>query len=173
MLTHVAPRRGGATLPDYTEVLVIEQPTWDEQAADRLATTAHEGQVDKAGHPYIEHPRRVRDRLQGSEARMTALLHDVLEDTGTTAEQLLSAGCPEPVVRAVQALTKASGEALEDAMRRVANDPLALEVKRADIADNSDPKRLALLPDDLVDRLSEKYRQSTALLDKWQPGANK
>lgn len=102
---------------------------------------------------------------------MTALLHDVLEDTGTTAEHLLRAGCPGPVVRAVQALTKATGEALEDAMRRVAHDPLALEVKRADIADNSDPQRLALLPDEIADRLREKYRQSTALLDKWQAGS--
>lgn len=140
--------------------------SWDEQRAEEFAREHHAGQVDKAGRPYVEHPMRVRDRVRGPAARMAALLHDVIEDCGVTAEELLADGCPADVVRAVQALTKVKGEPLEASMRRVAADPLAVQVKRADIADNSDPARLAVLEPALAERLAEKYRRSTALLDQ-------
>ena len=82
------------------------------------------------------------------------MLHDVLEDTATTEDDLRAAGCPEPVIAAVRALTKNSGEPLEDSIARAASNPIARAVKRADIADNSDPDRLALLDTATAQRLA-------------------
>ena len=62
--------------------------------AVRIATDAHEGQIDKSGKPYIGHPVRVMNRVEGERERMAAVLHDVIEDTRVTAEDLRAAGCP-------------------------------------------------------------------------------
>jgi (p)ppGpp synthase/HD superfamily hydrolase len=142
--------------------------SFDLAAAVELATSAHAGQVDKAGEPYIGHPLRVMARVEGEHARMVAVLHDVLEDTSITREDLLDRGCPEDVVDAVDALTKRPGEPLEDSMRRAASLPLALVVKNADIDDNTDPGRVAELAPDVADRLREKYRRSRALLEAYR-----
>jgi (p)ppGpp synthase/HD superfamily hydrolase len=131
-----------------------------------LARTAHAGQIDKAGRPYIEHPLRVMRRVDGEHEQMAAVLHDVLEDTPVTVDDLRSAGCPEAVIAAVQALTKQPGESLAQSMERAAADPIAAVVKRADIADNSDPARLALLDPATANRLRSKYAESSRLLDE-------
>jgi (p)ppGpp synthase/HD superfamily hydrolase len=135
-------------------------------AAIAIARAAHAGQTDKAGRPYIEHPLRVMGRLDGEQERMAAVLHDVLEDTAVTADDLRSAGCPEAVLVAVQALTKRPGESLARSMERAAADSIARAVKRADIADNSDSQRLALLDDRTAERLRRKYADSIRLLDE-------
>jgi (p)ppGpp synthase/HD superfamily hydrolase len=136
-----------------------------------LARIAHAGQTDKAGHSYIDHPLRVMHRLDGEHEQMAAILHDVLEDTSTTVEDLRAVGCPEPVIAAVRALTKHPGEPLEDSMARAAANPIACAVKRADIADNSDPARLALLDTATAQRLRRKYADSTRLLDRYANAA--
>jgi len=143
---------------------------FDLDAAVALATRAHAGQVDKSGADYIGHPLRVMARVDGEPARMAAVLHDVLEDTPVTAADLRAAGCPEQVVEAVEALTKRAGEPLEESMRRVAVVPLALVVKRADLDDNSDETRLALLAAETAARLRAKYARSRALLDELSGG---
>ncbi|QTR04934.1 phosphohydrolase, partial [Saccharothrix algeriensis] len=104
-----------------------------------IARAAHAGQVDKSGRPYLGHPLRVMGRVSGEHARMAAVLHDVVEDTAVTAADLLAAGCPAPVVDTVVALSHRPGEPQEDYLRRVAADPVAVAVKRADIADNTSP----------------------------------
>lgn len=98
---------------------------------------------------------------------MAAVLHDVVEDTPVTLDDLRSGGCPEPVVRAVAALTKSKDgdETPEAYAARVAADPIALAVKRADLRDNSDEQRLAKLPEEKAERFRQKYRHMTALLD--------
>lgn len=131
-----------------------------------LAFAVHEGQVDKAGRPYVDHVLRVMLRVQGDEARMAAVLHDVLEDSEVTVVDLYEHGCPMPVVHAVVALTRQPGEPLAGYLERVASDPLAVQVKWADLADNGDPERLALLSDAEADRLRTKYVQSTRILDQ-------
>lgn len=143
----------------------MSEPVFDLDAAVELATTAHEGQTDKAGAAYIGHPLRVMARVDGEDARLVAVLHDVIEDTPVTAADLLALGCPAAVVDAVEALSKRPDETLDESMRRVARHPLAVVVKHADLDDNSDPQRLALLPPDMADRLREKYRRSRALLE--------
>jgi (p)ppGpp synthase/HD superfamily hydrolase len=134
-----------------------------------IARTAHTGQTDKAGRPYIEHPLRVMNRVDTDERRMAAVLHDVLEDTSVTTGDLRSAGCPRAVITAVQALTKRTGEPLAESLARAAADPIARAVKLADIADNSDPRRLELLDPATAERLRGKYAESLRLLAESTP----
>lgn len=136
--------------------------------AEQFARTAHREQLDKASRPYIEHLRRVAERVRGfgPHALAVAWLHDVIEDCDVTAEDLQKQGFPMAVVDAVQALTKRSGESHEDAVRRACADPIAKVVKAADVADNSDPARLALLDPELAERLSKKYARASALLEQ-------
>ncbi|GAA4440670.1 HD domain-containing protein [Actinokineospora soli] len=135
-----------------------------EADAVRIATDAHEGQVDRAGKPYIGHPLRVMAALDDAPARMAAVLHDVIEDTHVTADDLRAAGCPAEVVTAVVALSKGDGEAQTDYLARVAANPLAKRVKLADIADNCSPARMAVLDDATRERLTAKYAAARAFL---------
>jgi len=107
-----------------------------------LAVKAHAGQEDKVGAPYILHPLRIMCRLDTDEARMAAVLHDVVEDTSTTLDELRSMGFPDEVLRAVECLTKREGESYEEFIDRVLVDPIAIQVKIADLEDNMDVRRL-------------------------------
>ena len=136
--------------------------------AREVATRAHAGQFDKAGAPYIGHPGRVAARVVGDPlAESVAWLHDVLEDTAVTESEL--AGLfPAPVVAAVVVLTRLPDEDPDAYYARVRADPLALTVKWADIDDNCDPARAALLDPATRERLAAKYahaREQFALRD--------
>lgn len=134
-----------------------------------LAARLHATQVDKAGHPYVGHLRRVAARVAaagGSEAQqMAALLHDAVEDGHTTLDTLGGIGLPVGVVPIVDAMTKRRGEQIADYLARVRACPGAELVKRADMADNSDPGRLAALDLATADRLRAKYDGYRRLLD--------
>lgn len=133
-----------------------------------IAARAHAGQVDKAGEDYLAHPLRVAARVvdAGDEVVAAALLHDVLEDSELTLAALSEAGLPAQVVETVDHLTRRPGEAYETAVRRAAAHPLAVIVKRADIADNSDPARLARLPEGLRSRLQAKYARALVIIEE-------
>ena len=144
-------------------------PTADRSAdhlverARQIATAAHEHQVDKSGAAYITHPARVASRVAGNpQAEMVAWLHDVVEDTTVTLTDL-AADFPPEVVTAVDAITKRPDEG-DAYYRRVAADPLALQVKYADLADNSSPDRLAKLDPALQSRLRAKYAHAHEIL---------
>ena len=137
--------------------------TLDE--AIQLARRAHEGQLDKSGRPYIAHPLRVMGRLRDEHERMTAVLHDVVEDTSVTLDDLTTAGCPPEVVAAVAAMSKHPGEDQTTYLARVAANPIARAVKRADIADNMSPERLSRLDPSTQARLSAKYESALRQLD--------
>lgn len=98
---------------------------------------------------------------------MAAVLHDVIEDTSVTADDLTACGCPTAVVDAVVALSHLPGEPQDVYLRRVAANPLALTVKRADIADNLSPSRMARLDAALQERLQAKYATALGLLDQF------
>ncbi|MCV9966758.1 HD domain-containing protein [Pararhizobium sp. BT-229] len=107
------------------------------QHAIEIAAEAHEGQHDKVGNPYFEHCRRVAERVMGEEERIIAFLHDVPEKgPGWTLDRLRREGFSPPVIAAVDALTKRSGEADDAFVRRAASNPLARAVKQADLEDN-------------------------------------
>jgi GTP diphosphokinase / guanosine-3',5'-bis(diphosphate) 3'-diphosphatase len=110
--------------------------------AIELAARSHAGQLDKAGQPYILHPLRLMLAVHTPHERMAAILHDVVEDTPITLEDLIREGFPPEVITAVQALTKQPGESRIDAARRAAADPIARVVKLADVTDNMDLSRI-------------------------------
>lgn len=112
------------------------------ERAIAVAAGAHVGQVDKGGQPYILHPLRVMLAVEGEYAKIAAVLHDVVEDTSVTIEDLRVWKFPEPVIRAVMALTKLPGMSRMDAAKQAAADPIALEVKIEDLRDNMDLRRI-------------------------------
>lgn len=133
--------------------------------AEGFAFAAHRGQVDKAGVPCIHHCRRVAWRFPpGSLRQVVGWLHDVIEDTSVTADDLLNAGFSGLVLDAVVLLTRTPGQSDQDYYAAIRADPLARAVKLADIADNSDPGRLALLDEATSARLVEKYDEASAAL---------
>lgn len=136
--------------------------------AESIARAAHAGQEDKIGVAYIEHPRRVAGRFDAAtQPRETAVawLHDVLEDTQVTENELRAAGIGDDVIDAVKLLSKDDTEAdLSDYYARIRVNPLALAVKSADIADNTDPARTAQLPEETRERLAAKYRKARLAL---------
>lgn len=128
-----------------------------------IATRAHAGQVDKAGEPYIGHPAHVAASVEGEFEECVAWLHDVVEDTGITLDDLRALGVPDEVVSAVDALTRRVGEGYFDYVRRAGANALARPVKLADLRHNSDLSRLASVgPDDIA--RAEKYREAIGIL---------
>jgi len=146
------------------------------EKACQIATVAHGTQKDKAGNAYIDHPRRVAQRLEAAGASpyavMAGWLHDVLEDTMTTAADLAKAGMPDEVIAAVDAVTKRAGEPNTEYAARVRDSKLGFQVKLADLADNTDPSRLALLDEKTRTRLEAKYARMRSLLGVTDPEAS-
>ena len=124
-----------------------------------IAKKAHEGQYDKAGVVYINHPLFVASLVDTQEEKAVALLHDVLEDSPYTAEELILAGLPETVVTAVQVLTKKKGQDYQQYLELVKSNPIARCVKLADLKHNSDLSRLATITEKDLERF-EKYKKA-------------
>lgn len=112
------------------------------ERAISLAATAHAGQQDKAGLPYILHPLRVMMAVHTVPERMVAVLHDVVEDTPVTLADLAAEGFADEVISAVDALTKREGESRLAAAARARAHPIARVVKLADLGDNMNLSRI-------------------------------
>lgn len=138
-----------------------------ERARD-VALVAHAGQVDKAGAPYIGHPERVASRQRSDAAVCAAWLHDVVEDTVVSLDDLREGGFDRRVVDAVDALTRRAGETYLDFVRRAAANPVARLVKIADVEDNMDLARLAGADEEALQRarwrVEHKYLPALAIL---------
>ncbi len=125
-----------------------------------LAVEAHRGQKDRAGAPYILHPLRVMYRLgwdAPEAARIAAVLHDVVEDTKVTLDELRRRGFSEEVLAAVELLSRRPEDSYEQFIERVLPDPIARRVKRADLEDNMEVRRLPAVTAKDAERF-EKYR---------------
>lgn len=131
----------------------------------RIASEAHSGQKDRGGKPYILHPIRVAERCKTRIAKVVALLHDVVEDTDVTLEDLLEAGFPAEVVSSVGLLTRHDGEDYQEYIERVAESAVATEVKIADLCENMDITRLKTLTKNDLERL-RKYHRAYRFLSK-------
>lgn len=127
--------------------------------ADAIAAAAHTSQVDKAGNPYVGHVRRVASYVDkaNTDALVAGLLHDVIEDAGITAADLADQGVPARAIEAVELLTRREGQKPAEYYQRIRDHPIAREVKLADLADNTDPTRLAALSESDRARLTRKY----------------
>ena len=128
-----------------------------------IARKAHEGQLDKAGVDYIEHPIYVASQVDTEEEKAVALLHDVIEDSPVSAEELLQAGLPETVVTAVQVLTKKKEQDYQTYLETVKKNPLERVVKLADLKHNSDLSRLSSITEKDRERL-KKYKKAIDFL---------
>ncbi|MGN0651110.1 MAG: GTP pyrophosphokinase [Oscillospiraceae bacterium] len=133
--------------------------------AIRLMYEKQKDQTDKSGLPYVFHPFHVAEQMRDEKTTVCALLHDILEDTDTTAEELLEMGFEADVVDAVRLMTHDDTVPYLDYIRSVKANPIARAVKLADLAHNSDITRLPENPDPRdVNRL-ERYRAAIAILE--------
>lgn len=134
--------------------------------AIKIATDAHAGQVDKGGQPYILHPLRVMLAMETEDERIVAVLHDVIEDTAITANDLYwMHGFKPSIMIAVVALTRGKNEDYFDFIRRCMGNPLARAVKIADILDNLDPRR-PLPSDPKAGERRKKYWRALKMLER-------
>ncbi len=128
-----------------------------------IAVNAHSGQVDKAGEDYICHPLRVMLKLKTEEERIVGILHDVIEDTNMTYEQLRSEGFSETIIIALKNVTKEKVETYTDFVNRAKSNEISRVVKLADLEDNLDIARIHNPSKKDYERL-EKYKNARAIL---------
>lgn len=127
-----------------------------------IAIQAHSGQTDKQGKPYILHPLAVASQLDSLELKTIALLHDTIEDSWVSKEFLLENGIPEELVEVIALLTKPKDMPYEDYLRRVKTNPMALAVKKADLAHNTSSERA----EGLNDHRRAKYELAKMILSE-------
>ncbi|SRR5260221_3711837 len=134
-------------------------PTLEDAIA--LAVEAHRGQQEKTGQPYILHALRVMLRLETEFERMAGVLHDVVEDTRYTLDEVRHLGYPDPVVEALDCLTRQHDETYEHFVERAIANPLARRVKLADLEDNMDLRRLPAVTEKDRERLNRYIQAHT------------
>ncbi len=130
----------------------------DLERALQIAVKAHAGAKDKGGGAYIFHPIRVMMRCRTEEAKIVALLHDVVEDTDVTFDDLIAEGFSESVIAALRLVTHAEKDSYDAYVEKIAANPLAVEVKLADLEDNSDIRRLKVVDQNSVERFGKYLR---------------
>jgi hypothetical protein len=132
-----------------------------------IAKKAHTHDRDQSGSPYINHVKSVIKKVSryGDDIKAIAALHDVIEDTNITKEDLQAAGIKKHILDAVVAITRRKGESKNSYYSRVKQNRLARIVKLADIEDNLDPRRLKKLPSDTARRLRIKYLKARSIIE--------
>lgn len=141
------------------------------ETALRIATAAHDGQLDRGGEPYILHPLHVAMQLGSQDEKVVAILHDVLEDTEVTEDDLVREGIKPRQLAALHALTKREGQTYDQYLRAVADNQLARVVKMADLEHNMDLTRLKYVSK--ADRQRhEKYQATWLFLHTVQVGVD-
>ena len=131
----------------------------------RIAYAAHHGQRDKCGSPYIFHPIHLAEQMEDEISCCAALLHDTVEDTDITLEQL-AREFPQEVIAVLRLLTHEEGTNYFDYVRAIKANPIAVKVKLADLAHNSDQTRCvdSGLSEETLAYFREKYRKAKAIL---------
>lgn len=129
----------------------------------RLCFEAHKDQLDKSGLPYVFHPFHLAEQMDTEETVCVALLHDVVEDTDYTLEDLIAMGFPKPVTDALALMTHDENVPYLDYVSKLKDNPVARQVKLADLKHNSDLTRLDRVDEKALERV-EKYRKAMELL---------
>jgi (p)ppGpp synthase/HD superfamily hydrolase len=135
------------------------------ERAIQIAIEAHAGQTDKAGEPYILHPLRVMFSLDAIDHKIVGVLHDVVEDCkdkGWTFERLEKEGFSPRIIDAIRAISKLDGEEIDDYLKRVESNRIALAVKLKDLKDNMDMTRIS----DPTDKDLERIKRYTYTLQR-------
>jgi hypothetical protein len=134
------------------------------ERAIAIASSAHEGQREKSGSPYILHPLRVMLAMRTIDEGIAAVLHDVVEDTSVTLVDLEKERFPPLALEAVRLLTHAESIPYMDYIRSVCDHPIARAVKMGDLRDNLDLSRLPVVTADDEARLA-RYREALSMLE--------
>lgn len=141
--------------------------------AARIAYKAHEGAYDACGLPYIMHPLHVAEQMTTETATAAALLHDVVEDTDITLDDLRAEGFSEEIINVVDLLTHREEVPYDEYLARIKTNPAALAVKLADIAHNSDESRFSgaaePVPPEWIEHWRRKYAAAIKLLTDDSP----
>jgi (p)ppGpp synthase/HD superfamily hydrolase len=135
------------------------------ELALQIAVKAHDGEKDKSGEPYIFHPIRVMQRCSTPRGKIVALLHDTVEDTDVTFEELEAASFDAGTIDTLRLVTHEKGVPYDDYIDALVHDPVAVEVKIADLEDNSDIRRLKEIGVKDVERLKKYLRTHRRLVD--------
>ena len=131
--------------------------------AMKISFEAHKNQTDKNGIPYIFHPIHLAEQMTDENAICVALLHDVVEDTSITFEQLESEGFSKDIIDAIKLLTHDDSIPYMDYVKEIKTNSIATTVKLADLKHNSDLTRLDVVDEKALKR-AEKYKQAIELL---------
>ena len=129
----------------------------------KLCFEAHKDQVDKTDMPYVFHPFHLAEQMDDEISTVCALLHDVIEDTDYTFDDLRGMGFPEEVIEALTLLTHDPAVPYMDYVKIIATNPTAKKVKIADLKHNSDLTRMNEI-DEYAIRRTKKYKDALALL---------
>ena len=128
------------------------------EKAVTLAVKAHAGQRDKSGEPYVLHPLRMMLRSATFEEKLTSILHDVIEDSDYTLEDLRDEGCPDEVLVAIDHLSRRKDESYEEFVERAITNPLARKVKIKDLEDKMNLRHYAQIDEKTSQKLSKYHR---------------
>ena len=129
-----------------------------------IAATAHDGQIDKGGHPYIFHLLRVMMEQETDESRIVGVLHDLFEDCDWTQDDLRRHGFSEEIIAAVESVTRRQQETYKEFIKKAASNPIGRKVKLADLRDNCDLERLPHASDIDYQRV-EKYQRAITFIE--------
>lgn len=133
------------------------------KAALKLAFKAHDGQLDRSGIPYVHHPLHLAEQMETEDEIVVALLHDVMEDTDYTPDDLRAIGVSDAAMEALLLLTHDASVPYLDYVHALKDNPLARKVKLADLRHNSDLDRLDVVTERDLERL-RKYLQARVVL---------
>lgn len=138
--------------------------TENTKKALKLCYNAHKDQTDKSGIPYVFHPLHIAEQMETEDTVTVALLHDVVEDTDYTLEDLSRMGFSNTVITALSLLTHDDTTEYMDYVRAIKNNPIAKAVKLADLRHNSDLTRLDIIDEKALARRN-KYLEAIDILD--------
>ena len=137
--------------------------TENTKKAMKFAYEKHSGQLDRAGLPYIFHPFHLAEQMNDEDSVVVALLHDVVEDTDTTFDDLESMGFSDRVIAAIKLLTRQDTTDYFEYVKKISTDPIATKVKIVDLDHNSDLSRLKKVSEKDIARV-EKYKKCLEFL---------
>ena len=129
----------------------------------KISFDAHKNQLDKSGIPYVYHPYELATQMTTEATTCVALLHDVVEDTNTTFEDLIAEGFGDEIIDALRLMTHNDGSDYFVYVRRIKQNPIAKAVKLADLRHNSTESRLDVITPKDIER-KEKYKKAINIL---------
>ena len=131
----------------------------------KLCFEAHKDQIDKSGMPYVFHPFHLAEQMKDENTTIVALLHDVIEDTDYTFDDLKTFGFDDVIIDALKLMTHDESVPYMEYVMAIKTNPIARAVKLADLQHNSDLSRLDVIDEKALKR-KDKYMEAIKLLEE-------